>query len=124
MSSPSTQCTDWALEEPEEVVEKPLEPSIEPPEEPLEVVETRLEPAIKKSLAPFIKPQPVPRVHMSQRTEEPRDDLPVAFPRHEERYERPRSQPLPEARRSDGVSRKEETDEDLFVAFPHLNQNR
>ena len=122
LSSPSTQCTEWALEEPEEVVEKPLERPIEPLEETLEVVGTHPEPAIEEPLAPFIEPQPVPRVRMSQRTEELNDDLPVVCPRPDERYERPPSLLLLEERRSDGVSRKK-TDEDLFVAFMHLNES-
>ena len=104
------------------VVEKPLEPSIKPPEEPLETVETRPEPAIESLLTLFTEPQPVTWVRVSQRREESNDDLSVVCPRPDKRYE-PRSQLLPEERKPDDVPRKEETDEDPFVAFPHLSKN-
>ena len=125
VSSHSSLGTEPALEEPEEVVEKPLESPVEPPEEPPEVVERRPEPPIEKLVAPFVEPQLVPRVLTPQRKGEPNRDPPVVYPRPRlnQRSERPRSQPSPKERKSDDISRNEDTNEDLGVVFPHLNEN-
>ena len=113
--SHSSLCTEPPLEEPEEVVEKPLEPP----------VESRPELPIEKPVAPFVEPQFAPRVRAPQRKEEPDPDLPVVY-RHlrpDERSERPRSQLYPKERKSDDVSRHEGTNDDLVMVFPHLNEN-